>query len=144
MVRVISQAEAATATVHEGAVEGAASMTTADDGPCQGVLVDPTLSESMAIGASPGGIQHAKAWDGDDAFCRRNTDGLVDCQACLLGAKAAFIRAAASEQAEFVKHIFDELYLAAEAGLEKARVMASHSAVSFQRYKLTDVFPAYH
>lgn len=124
MVRITGQTEAvAAATAYGGAVEGAASTTT-DNGSIQGNTIDPSLF--------PPETPHGRSWGGDDASCRRNTDGIVDCQACLLAAKAALVQSLTSEGAVIVNHLLDELHTAAEEGLEKARIMASHNGISFQ------------
>ena len=133
MVRIMGHTEdAAAATAYGGAVEGAVSTATTDNGSSQGIPIDPALSQSTVFGTLPPETQHGKSWDGNDASCQRNTDGLIDYQACLLAAKAALVRSVTSEGAVVVNHILDELHVAAGEGLEKARIRASHNVISFQ------------
>lgn len=126
MVRILGPAETTGAAIADDSVlEGVVATNAADHDSGQQVPIDPVLSSEGPLIAT----QHGKSWDGDDAFCRRDTDGLVDCQACLSTAKAALVRDTASEDAELVNEILDELHIAGEEGLGKARIMASRIGI---------------
>lgn len=121
MVRIVDETvRAAAAITNEDAIEGAASTTAADYGSGNCIPVDIT-----PVGTLPLDAQHGKSWDGDTAFCRQTTGGLVNCQACLLEAQRALARATAREGAELANRILDELYLASSEGLEKTRILVS-------------------
>lgn len=144
MVRISAQAEHAAAAIVDGnAAEGVTKGTT-EHRSDEAIPIDPVSSESAPIGTPPPEAQHDISWDGDDAFCRRHTDGLVDCQACLLTAKAALVRATTSENAELMNNILDESHIAAEEGLEKTRIMVNHSGISFWKHTLTGIALANH
>lgn len=131
MVRILGPAETAGAAIaDDGVVEGVVATNAADHGSGQQVPIDPVLSSEGTLIIT----QHGKGWDGDDAFCRRDTDGLVDCQACLSTAKAALVRATTSEEVKLVNEILDELHIAGEEGLGKTRIMASHIGIIMEAY----------
>ncbi|KAI0374486.1 hypothetical protein BV20DRAFT_961659 [Pilatotrama ljubarskyi] len=67
--------------------------------------------------------EHGRRADGELAFCRRVTEGLVDCQACLANAERALLRDLSEEKRIVAEKILEVLRNAGSTGLTKEQIL---------------------
>ena len=70
-----------------------------------------------------GHAEHGVRADGEPAFCRRTTEGLVDCPACLDEAEALLLRELNQEERSVAGKILTVLREAGPAGLTKQTLL---------------------
>ncbi|KAI1797576.1 hypothetical protein LXA43DRAFT_1126097 [Ganoderma leucocontextum] len=64
-------------------------------------------------------LEHGKLADGNLAFCRRTSEGVIDCQACLQQARESLLRELNADEQAAVRHILGVLDEAGPPGLTK-------------------------
>lgn len=67
-------------------------------------------------------LEHEKSIDGNTAYCRQISHGLVDCQACLMARCSALLQESDPEQAEIIQRVLEVLQNAASSGLAKEQL----------------------
>ncbi|KAI0670210.1 hypothetical protein C8Q78DRAFT_1039662 [Trametes maxima] len=73
--------------------------------------------------------EHGSRVDGELAFCRRRSEGLVDCRACLDEAEALFLHELGQEERAVAENVLAVLRNAGSAGLPKQQVVAHLEAL---------------
>lgn len=69
---------------------------------------------------------HGQTADGEIAFCRLTSDGLVDCEACLEQAKVSLLRATDGEdERAAVAKVLGALHAAGSKGVTKQELLVS-------------------
>ncbi len=71
-------------------------------------------------------LEHGNLADGKFAFCRRTSEGVVDCQACLQHARESLLRELNADEQAAVGHILAVLDEAGPPGLTKQDLCVSH------------------
>ncbi|KAI0359061.1 hypothetical protein OH77DRAFT_1396288 [Trametes cingulata] len=66
--------------------------------------------------------EHGRRAGGEPAFCRRVTEGLVDCQACLADAERTLLRELVEEERSVAEKILGVLRAAGSTGLTKQQI----------------------
>ena len=74
--------------------------------------------------ASPA-LEHCKLADGKLAFCRRTSEGVIDCQACLQQARGSLLRGLNTDEQTAVSRILGVLDEAGPPGLTKQDLCVS-------------------
>ncbi|KAI0762701.1 hypothetical protein C8Q74DRAFT_1371700 [Fomes fomentarius] len=99
-----------------------------DRGVPSGMAAD--VSMYMDVDQSPGlarhedACEHGQTADGEIAFCRRTSDGLVDCEACLEQAKMSLVRATDGEdERTAVAKVLGALHAAGSKGVTKQELL---------------------
>ncbi|KAM5532192.1 hypothetical protein V8D89_014148 [Ganoderma adspersum] len=69
-------------------------------------------------------LEHGKLADGKLAFCRRTSEGVIDCQACLQRARESLLRELNADEQAAVGHILEALDEAGPPGLTKQDLCA--------------------
>ena len=77
------------------------------------------------IDQPPLSLEHGKLADGKAAFCRRTSEGVIDCQGCLQHARESLLRELNADERDVVDHILDALEKAGPLGLAKGDICVS-------------------
>ncbi|RPD63262.1 hypothetical protein L227DRAFT_544094 [Lentinus tigrinus ALCF2SS1-6] len=70
------------------------------------------------------GHEHSQTADGEVAFCRRTSEGIVDCHACLEWAKSSLLRDLSDDESSAVEKLLPVLDEAGSKGLTKRQLLA--------------------
>ena len=69
--------------------------------------------------------EHGHTADGEVAFCRRTSDGIVDCHACLASAKSSLLQESNDEERSAFEKLLPVLDEAGSKGLTKRQLLVS-------------------
>ncbi|CDO70216.1 hypothetical protein BN946_scf184942.g16 [Trametes cinnabarina] len=91
----------------------APELATAASDSLEEIPIDPSLQ-----------LEHGKKSDGERAFCRRSSDGLVDCPACIQEVESACLQELSQDERIVAENVLALLRHAGPAGLSKQRLQA--------------------
>ncbi|OSD05907.1 hypothetical protein PYCCODRAFT_1383895 [Trametes coccinea BRFM310] len=92
--------------------------TAASDTP-EELSIDPSLR-----------MEHGKKTDGEPAFCRRTSEGLIDCPACLQEAESSYLQELSQDERIAAEKVLALLRDAGSSGLSKQQLQADLEAFS--------------
>ncbi|KAI0651544.1 hypothetical protein C8Q79DRAFT_933943 [Trametes meyenii] len=88
-----------------------------------------TVEDAQMQVAITAAAEHGSRVDGEPAFCRRRSEGLVDCRACLDEAETLFLQELDQEERTVAEKVLAVLRNAGSAGLSKQQVVARLEAL---------------
>ena len=86
---------------------------------------DMTAGMDIDVDQPPPTLEHGKLADGKLAFCRRTSEGVIDCQACLQHARESLLRELNADEQTAVGRILTALDEAGPSGLTKQDLCVS-------------------
>lgn len=69
------------------------------------------------------GLEHGLDHEGKTACCRKESDGLIDCQGCLESETSSFLAGLTQQENDLVQSILNAVHQAGAKGIEKENLL---------------------